>query len=354
MLSRPLNVVVDSHIPYLEGVLEPLGDVRVLAPEQITAETVADADILLVRTRTKVGRALLGDNPRCSFAGTCTIGFDHIDAAYCQSHGITAVNAPGCNAPAVAQYVFAAIAQLINRPVDQYVLGIVGVGNIGRLVQKWAEGLGMRVLLCDPPRQRREGGDGWSTLDDIAREADIVTFHTPLTREGEDATYHLADGTFFGKLRRAPIFINASRGPVTDNNALKEAIKRGLVSHTVIDVWEGEPSIDTDLLDIVDIGTPHIAGYSAPGKVRATTMVLDALARHLGPELMREAYGSELFTVPAPEPPAVPSIVRLPQVARSYDIMADDALLRRSPSTFEALRDYYALRPEAPGKPKVD
>ena len=183
MLSRPINVVVDSHIPYLEGVLEPLGDVRVLAPEKITAEAVADADILLIRTRTKVGQALLGDNPRCSFAGTCTIGLDHIDAAYCREHGITAVNAPGCNAPAVAQYVFSAIARLINRPVDQYVLGIVGVGNIGKLVQKWAEGLGMRVMLCDPPRQRAEGGDGWCSLDDIAREADIVTFHTIINQE---------------------------------------------------------------------------------------------------------------------------------------------------------------------------
>ena len=354
MLSRPINVVVDSHIPYLEGVLEPLGDVRVLAPEKITAEAVADADILLIRTRTKVGQALLGDNPRCSFAGTCTIGLDHIDAAYCREHGITAVNAPGCNAPAVAQYVFSAIARLINRPVDQYVLGIVGVGNIGKLVQKWAEGLGMRVMLCDPPRQRAEGGDGWCSLDDIAREADIVTFHTPLTREGDDATFHLADSKFFNKLRRAPVFINAARGPVTDNNALKEAIKSGQVSHAVIDVWEGEPNIDKELLDLVAIGTPHIAGYSSSGKVRATTMVLDSLARHLGPELMQETYGSDRFTVPAPEPPAIPAIVRLPQVARSYDIMVDDATLRREYTNFENLRDYYPLRPEAPGKPKVD
>lgn len=354
MLSRPLNVVVDSHIPYLKGVLEPLGNVRALNPEDITADVVADADIMLVRTRTKIGQELLGDNPRCRFAGTCTIGFDHVDADYCRRHGITAVNAPGCNAPAVAQYVFAAIAQLINRPVDQYVLGIVGVGNIGRLVQQWAEGLGMRVMLCDPPRQRAEGGDGWCSLDDIAREADIVTFHTPLTRDGEDATFHLAGADFFGKLRRAPIFINAARGPVTDNAALKEAITSGQVGPVVLDVWENEPAIDTELLQLVDIGTPHIAGYSEAGKVRATTMVLDALARYLGPETMKEACGSERFVVPAPEPPVVPTIVRLPKVALSYNIMLDDAALCRAPEMFEALRDYYILRPEVAGANKVD
>ncbi len=345
MLSRPLNIVVDSHIPYLKGVLEPLGNVRVLPPAEIDADAVADADVLLVRTRTRCDRTLLGDNPRCRFIGTCTIGFDHIDREYCRSHGITAVNAPGCNAPAVAQYVFTAIERFINRPVDQYVMGIVGVGNIGRLVEKWARGLGMRVLRCDPPRQRAEGGDDWYSLADVAREADIITFHTPLTREGQDATYHLADKAFFDSLRRAPVFINAARGPVTDNQALKAAIDARQVGHAVIDTWEGEPSIDLGLLKRVDIGTPHIAGYSAPGKVRATTMVLDELARYLG---------VAPFSVPAPEPPAVPATVRLTQVAASYPIGDDDAALRNSPADFEALRDNYALRPEAPGKPRVD
>ena len=345
MLSRPLNFVVDSHIPYLKGVLEPLGNVRVLPPAEIDADAVADADVLLVRTRTRCDRTLFGDNPRCRFIGTCTIGFDHIDREYCRSHDITAVNAPGCNAPAVAQYVFTAIERFINRPVDQYVMGIVGVGNIGRLVEKWARGLGMRVLRCDPPRQRAEGGDDWYSLADVAREADIITFHTPLTREGQDATYHLADKAFFDSLRRAPVFINAARGPVTDNQALKAAIDARQVGHAVIDTWEGEPSIDLGLLKRVDIGTPHIAGYSAPGKVRATTMVLDELARYLG---------VAPFSVPAPEPPAVPATVRLTQVAASYPIGDDDAALRNSPADFEALRDNYALRPEAPGKPRVD
>lgn len=345
MLSHPLNVVVDSHIPFLEGVLEPLGDVRVLDPADITPEAVRDADVLLVRTRTRCDRALLGDSPRVRFIGTCTIGFDHIDREYCREHGITAVNAPGCNAPAVAQYVFAAIERFINRPVDQYTLGIVGVGNIGRLVEKWARGLGMRVLRCDPPRQRTEGGDDWYNLKEVAEQADIVTFHTPLTREGGDATFHLAGREFFDSLKRAPIFINAARGGVCDNRALKEAIDRRQVSHAVVDTWEGEPRIDTALLDRVDIGTPHIAGYSAPGKVRATMMVLDSLAEFLG---------CPRFMVPAPQPPAVPETVRLMQVAGSYDIMADDAALRRNPETFEAQRDYYALRPESPGKSRVD
>lgn len=322
----------------MDGLLEPYGDVTVLAPSEFTPEAVAEADAMFIRTRTRCNRGLLGDSPRCRFIGTATIGFDHIDLEYCRSHGITAVNAPGCNAPAVAQYVFSAIANVINRPVDQYVLGIVGVGHVGRIVEAWARSLGMKVMLCDPPRQRAEGGE-WSTLGEIAAAADIITFHTPLTRTGADATFHLADSAFFDSLRRAPVIINASRGPVVDTGALIAALDSGQVHKAVIDVWEGEPDISRDLLRRAAIATPHIAGYSRQGKVRATRMVLDAFS---------EKFGLPHIAMREPLPGETPTSVTLASVARTYDILADDASLRANPGSLESLRDNYPLRDEQP------
>lgn len=338
MQNTSLTFVVDSHIPFIREPLARLGDVRVLAPADIDAAAVADADALLVRTRTRCDAALLAHS-KVRFAGTATIGFDHIDRDWCEANGIRAVNAPGCNAPAVAQYVFATLARLINRPLTQYTLGIVGVGHVGSIVERWARAMGMRVLLCDPPRQQAEGGDGWSTLHDIAVQADIVTFHTPLTRDGDCPTFHLADRNFFRSLRRAPVIINAARGPVVDTQALIDAIRDGIVGPTIIDTWEGEPSISRELLGLVDIATPHIAGYSLQGKIRATAMVLDELCRFFGVE--RPPLG-------VPEPPQVPDEVTLAAVAASYDPMTDDRALRRHPDSFERLRDEYDLRDEVP------
>lgn len=341
-MENKRNIIIDSYIPFIDGLLDPYFNVRVLTPDQIDAAAVRDADALLIRTRTRCNGDLFGDSPRCSFVGTATIGFDHIDRGWCAAHGITAVNAPGCNAPAVAQYIFAAIARLINRPVDQYTLGIVGVGHVGDIVRQWALSMGMRVLCCDPPRQRSGEPGPWYTLPQVARQADIITFHTPLTRDGEDRTFHLADAAFFDSLDRAPIVINAARGPVVDTQAMIRAIDSGAVSHAVIDTWEGEPRINSDLLARAAIATPHIAGYSRAGKIRATRMVLDALSAH---------FGLPRIDMPVTPAPAVPDKVMLPVVTRSYDIMADDRILRAAPQTFEALRDNYDLRGEVPARP---
>jgi erythronate-4-phosphate dehydrogenase len=331
-----LNIVVEANIPFVRGLLEEYASVRYLAPEEIDAAAVRDADALMVRTRTRCDAALL-EGSRCSFVGTATIGFDHIDRAWCAANGIYATNAPGCNAPAVAQYVFACIAALINRPISQYTIAIVGVGHVGRIVEAWARSLDMRVMLCDPPRQRAEGGEGWSTLAEVAEKADIITFHTPLTRSGEDYTFHLADASFFASLRRSPIVINAARGGVVDNAALAAAIGAAQVSHAVVDTWEGEPAISPVLLERVAIATPHIAGYSYEGKVRATTMILDALTAHFSLPAVHP-------DVPTPQP--APASVRVRQVMKSYNPLLDDAALRANPSAFEALRNHYALRHE--------
>lgn len=338
MANSGLHFVADKNIPFLRGLLEPFGRVDYLTEPEMTPDSVRDADALLVRTRTKCDEALLGAS-KCRFVGTCTIGTDHLDLPWLASRGITAANAPGCNAPAVAQYVFASILKLHNRPLSQYTLGIVGVGHVGRIIENWARQLDMRVMLNDPPRQQSEGGEGWSSLDEIARNADIITFHTPL----DSSTRHLADERFFNVLKRSPIIINAARGPVVDNAALVAAIESGRVSHAVVDCWEGEPSaINLRLLELADIATPHIAGYSHEGKVRATRMILDALCAALGlPHIEMEQS----------VPDGAAATVNANAIIKSYDPAVDTKALKANPDAFETMRNQYALRREtAPGK----
>lgn len=338
-----MKIVIDKYIPYLDGILEPYADVVYATPAEITPALVKDADALLVRTRTRIDADLLQDSV-CRFVATATIGMDHFNLPWCRSAGVEAVNAPGCNAPAVAQYVFASISRLIDCDPAELTLAVVGVGHVGGIVARWARGMGFRVMLVDPPRADAEGGDGWSTLADAAREADIITFHTPLIKDGVHPTFHLADKHFFDSLARKPIVINSSRGPVVDNTEWLQAIRDGRVSRSVVDVWEGEPFINSDLLKAADIATPHIAGYSMDGKIRASEMVLDALTARFGLPHLRPGVRPAC---------AVPETVSLQSVADSYDPTADTAAMREaigtsdSPAaTFEHLRDSYELRPE--------
>lgn len=276
MPNSNIRLIIERNIPYVAGLLDDYATVRYLAPEEITPKAVRDTDGLMIRTRTKCNAELLAKSD-VKLIATATIGTDHIDLDYCRDHSITVVNAPGCNAPAVAQYVFATILSVINRPLQSYTLGIVGVGHVGSIVERWAKALDMKVLRCDPPRQQAEGGDDWVDLDTIAREADIITFHTPLTHDGDYPTYHIANETFFASLRRAPIIINSARGEIVDTPALIAARDAGKVGSMIIDCWEHEPDIDRELLRRADIATPHIAGYSQEGKIRASQVALDAL-----------------------------------------------------------------------------
>ncbi len=336
-MSNPnINIIVEKNVPFVRGLLDPYCTVRYLAAGDITPKAVADADGMIIRTRTRCDAALL-EKSGCRFIATATIGTDHIDLDWCASHGITVVNAPGCNAPAVAQYVFGSLMNVINRPISQYTIGIVGVGHVGSIVERWARGLDMKVLRCDPPRERAEGGDGWSDLETIAAQADIITFHTPLTREGPDATFHIAGKEFFSRLRRAPILINSARGEIVDTPALVEAIDRGLVGPVVMDCWENEPEISRELLDRVAVATPHIAGYSAEGKIRASQVAIDALTTF---------FYLPRITIDAPLPRPAAAAVRASAVARSYNPQADTDALRSAPADFESLRNNYNLRAE--------
>ncbi len=381
---RKVRIVTDRNIPYIREVLSalpPLCEVTYLPGDGVTPQVMTDTDILLTRTRTRCDERLLRDS-RCSFIATATIGTDHIDLDYCRSRGIEVANAPGCNAPAVAQYLLSAIKSICNlkgKSIEgkgwaDLTLGIIGVGNVGSILARWAKGLGMKVLLNDPPKCLLNPDlEGYCDLEEIAREADIITLHTPLIRSGQFPTYHLIDKAFLDSTLRKPVIVNAARGPVVDTEALKEALKKGKVSEAVIDCWEGEPDIDSQLLSMAAIATPHIAGYSREGKIRATRMVVEALAGHLSKMKGLEEVTPEKLLALLPTTPEIP--VTITEEMLDYDILADTTALKSSlpasdstiqstevsvhaidggaaaPSqsisqTFESLRNNYNLRHE--------
>ena len=331
------HIVIESNIPFVRGLLDDVARVSYLAPEEITAESMRSADAFITRTRTRCDEALLADS-QCQIIASATIGLDHVDVDYCQRRGIVVANAPGCNAPAVAQYVLASvIAAYGEDALAGLTIGIVGVGHVGKIVEQWARQLGMTVMLCDPPRAEVEGVESFVSLHEIASQADIITFHTPLTKSGRYATFHLADERFFEDLRRKPMIINAARGPVVDTQALLDAMSRGLVGRVAIDCWEGEPCVNLHLLERVFIATPHIAGYSHQGKVRATKMAVDAVAAKLGltPKEMSEEV-----------PLGAATEVDAHSIALSYNPLIDTENLRSNPNDFESLRNHYNLRNE--------
>lgn len=276
-----MKVIIDHKIPYIKEAISRIADEVVFLPgNAFTKEEVKDADALIVRTRTTCNRELL-EGSQVKFIATATIGYDHIDTEYCREAGITWTNCPGCNAGSVEQYVHSVLLLLKREKgldLEKSTIGIVGVGHVGSRVKRMAEGLGMKVLLNDPPRAE-QGESGFVDLETIARECDVITFHTPLSREGRYATFHLVNHEFLVSLKRTPYIINSSRGEVVDTDALLVALAAGKVRDVVIDTWENEPDINHELLDVAFLATPHIAGYSADGKANATRMSLEALCK---------------------------------------------------------------------------
>jgi len=345
-----MKLIVESHIPYIGDSFSGFADTLFLAPEDITPAAVADADALIVRTRTRCDAALL-EGSKVRFVATATIGTDHIDLEYCRRKGIEVVSAPGCNAPAVAQYVWASILRVCPDDWHSLTLGIVGLGHVGAIVADWARRLGVSVLACDPPRRDMQGGwnaehplqpgtEPFVALDEIAAQADIVTFHVPHTKNGPYATHHMADEAFFSSLKRAPLLINAARGPIVSTDAILKAATAKKVRGCVIDCWEGEPALNGELLRLADVATPHIAGYSIEGKKRATAAVVAATLRYFGHE------ADFKMDVPPVEPTALD--VTPAAILAGYNPMADTASLKSSftPARFEQLRNTYPLRHE--------
>ena len=352
-----LKIVADDKIPFLQGILEPFAQVVYLPGGKISREDLLDADALLTRTRTKCTAELL-DGTAVKFIASATIGYDHIDTQYCDAKGIRWTNAPGCNSESVAQYITSLLLNQAFRskcPLDGLTLGVIGVGNVGSKVARNARMLGMRVLLNDPPRARREGPGGFTEAEEICRQADFITCHVPLNREGVDNTFHYADEEFFSRLERRPFFINSSRGEVCDNRALKRVLQEGKLAGAALDVWENEPDIDLELLSLLDFATPHIAGYSADGKANGTAMSVLALVKFF--EMEKEFEPSVLLRPPLPQQRTVDLMpyvhagadkteLLYRAVTASYDIVSDDRRLRGAPADFEKQRGAYPLRRE--------
>ncbi|MGA2323162.1 MAG: 4-phosphoerythronate dehydrogenase PdxB [Sedimentisphaerales bacterium] len=297
-----MKIIADENIPFVKDCFASIGDVQTLSGRKITPETITDADILLVRSITPVNEKLLA-NSKVKFIATATIGFEHVDVDYLNKRGIGFASAPGSNANSVADYIVAAllsVAQKHKITIEGKSIGVGGVGNVGSKVAKKCAALGMIVKLNDPPLFRQTSDSKYRPLNELF-DCDFITLHTPLTREGQDKTYHLADDKFFASLKPGCVFINTCRGAVHDTAALKNAIRSKKLSAVILDVWENEPNIDCELLRFVDISTPHIAGYSLDGKIAGMIMIYNAACEHFG---LKPKYKIEDFL----PPPTVPQI----------------------------------------------
>ena len=348
-----MKILVDENMPYAQTLFSELGEVKAIPGRPIPTQELIDADALMVRSITKVNRSLL-DNTEVKFVGTATAGFDHVDTQWLSEANIGFSSAPGCNAIAVVEYVFSALLLLAERDnfdLRDKTIGIIGVGNVGGRLFNRLSAWGVKTVLCDPPRAAKGDKENFVPLDVVLEQADILTFHTPLNTTGEYKTLHLMDESRLSHLREGTILINASRGEVVDNQALLGLLKQGKKLSVILDVWEPEPNLETELLDRVDIGTPHIAGYTLEGKARGTTQVYEAYCQFLG----KTSQVSLSSLLPKPDISSITLNGKLTQqqlkrlVHLVYDVRRDDAALRAVatvPGEFDKLRKHYQERRE--------
>ena len=316
-----MRIIVDKHIPFIHEAVQkewPQVEICPMESEEIVPSAVQEADVLIVRTRTRINEQLLAGS-KVQLVCTATIGFDHIDTDYCDAHHIRWMSCPGCNAQAVCDYIEETLNTISHFSFSIFhsspTIGIVGVGHVGSLVAKMAERHGLNVLLNDPPK-----GIGKS-IDEIARNSDIITFHVPL----DASTYHLCDAAFLTKCKSDALIINAARGGVVDEKALLA------FGHPfILDTWEGEPNIDPQVLSHAFLASMHIAGYSVEGKRNASQTCLDAMAQTFGlPAIDISHYSYQGPT----------------QKNSSERWLATvSSQLKAAPTAFEALRKVYPLR----------
>ncbi|NWO05460.1 MAG: 4-phosphoerythronate dehydrogenase PdxB [Alteromonadaceae bacterium] len=354
-------IVADENIPLLESFFGDMGEIRRVSGRHMSAADVRDADVLLVRSVTPVGQELLAGS-RVKFVGTATIGTDHIDKSWLQNKGIAFSAAPGCNANSVVEYVLAVLSLHAERcgyaNGNELSIGVVGAGNVGGRLAEKLQRLGFNVVLCDPPRAEAEGEQGpeFASLEQ-ALQCDVVTLHTPLTDQGRHPTHHLIGEKQLAQLNASQLLINSGRGEVIDTEALKARLQQDNAPLVALDVWENEPAIDPELVDLVWLATPHIAGYSLEGKVRGTEMIYQALSKHLGLPTRKKAgqflpeppLSKLTFTSTADEQKALRTALRV-----CYDPRTDDVQLRLAmkgeagerAEAFDGLRKNYPVRRE--------
>ena len=329
-----MKIISDDNVPNAAETIGRFGDLTVLPGRQITREAVKDADILIIRSITKANKDLL-EGSRVKFVGTTTIGYDHVDVEYLNKQEIKFSSAPGSNSNSVSEYLTAALlllAEKTGRKLEGSSIAIVGCGNVGSKVNRKMEALGMKCFLNDPPLFDKTNDPKYIPLDDAIRTADFVTVHVPLEKTGKHPTINMCDNKFFQKMKAGSVFINASRGKVVVEKALTDALDSKHISHTILDVWQNEPSIDPDMLARAFIGTPHIAGHSFDGMVNGSVVVYEALCKFLG------------------EKPTATSAQLLPQsdvpfVDLSKDSGEDEAILRKAVfAVYDITRDDRGLR----------
>ena len=354
-------IVADENIPLLDAFFAGFGEIRRVPGRSIDRATVEQADVLLVRSVTNVNRALL-EGSKVRFVGTCTIGTDHLDLEYFNEAGITWSSAPGCNARGVVDYVLGSLmtlAEIEGVDLTKRTYGVIGAGEVGGRLINVLKGLGWNVKVCDPPRQAAEGGD-YVSLEQIIEQCDVISLHTPLTRSGDGATWHLFDQQRLQQLKPGAWLINAARGPVVENAALREVLLEREDLQAVLDVWEAEPEVDVELAELCVLATPHIAGYSLDGKQRGTAQIYQAYCEFIGQpaniqlsDLLPAPWLSEVSLHADSDPEWA-----LAMLCRGvYDPRRDDADFRRSlvgsvaeqRAAFDVLRKQYPVRREIEG-----
>jgi erythronate-4-phosphate dehydrogenase len=352
ILEFTMKVVADNKIPFLKNVLEPYAEVVYLPGDKITRNDLLDADALITRTRTKCDDKLLAGT-KVKFIATATIGFDHINIDRCSENGVVWTNAPGCNSGSVYQYIASALCVLSLKygfDFSDKTIGIIGHGNVGKKIAKLGRLLGLKVLVNDPPLARTEKNHRYVSLDEIIETCDIITCHVPLNLDGEDKTFHLFDEKRLLQLKPETFFFNCSRGEVVDNRALTQILKNRKIKGALLDVWENEPDIEQELVDLLEFATPHIAGYSADGKANGTSMSVQALSRFFKLPLTDwNASG-----VPLPEKTTISidcsgkttQAIKTEAILFTYNITEDSDRLKKSIGTFEKQRGDYPLRRE--------
>ncbi|MGF1776593.1 4-phosphoerythronate dehydrogenase [Vibrio nomapromontoriensis] len=349
-----MKIIVDEAMPYAVELFQQLGDVVAMPGRELNADDLVDVDALMIRSITKVNATLLTKANRLKFVGTATAGMDHVDQALLKEKGIFFTAAPGCNKVGVAEYVMSSlmvIGQQQGFSIFDKTVGIVGCGQVGSYLQKCLEGIGVNVLINDPLKQQEGDTRTFTELDTLLEQADVITTHTPITTDGEFPTHHLINEQRLGHLRADQILINAARGPVVDNQALKRRLQKNDGFTAVLDVFEFEPKVDFELLPLLTFATPHIAGYGLEGKARGTTMIFNRFCEFM--ELENRANPDALLPV-AP----IPAITldrewdeavlhSLTQVI--YDVRKDDAVFRREihqENGFDSMRKHYWDRRE--------